>query len=44
MRYVRRFQKRSCFRMKDGDKVIAGGRVDVYERDGAYQSMRRRIT
>jgi len=25
------------FRMKDGDKVVVGGRVDVYERDGRYQ-------
>ena len=26
-----------AFRMKDGDKVVAGGTVDVYERDGRYQ-------
>ena len=26
-----------AFRMKDGDKVVAGGIVDVYERDGRYQ-------
>ncbi len=25
------------FRMKDGDKVVVSGRVDVYERDGRYQ-------
>ncbi len=25
------------FQMKDGDKVVVGGRVDVYERDGRYQ-------
>lgn len=25
------------FRMKDGDKIVAGGTVDVYERDGKYQ-------
>ncbi len=25
------------FRMKDGDRIIAGGSVDVYERDGRYQ-------
>ena len=25
------------FRMKDGDKVVAGGSVEVYERDGRYQ-------
>ena len=33
-----------AFRMKDGDKVIAGGRVDVYERDGAYQFYAKEIT
>ena len=33
-----------AFRMKDGDKVIAGGRVDVYERDGAYQFYAKGIT
>ncbi len=27
-------QKGLAFRMKDGDKVVAGGIVDVYERDG----------
>lgn len=26
-----------AFRMKDGDKVVAGGSVSVYERDGRYQ-------
>lgn len=26
-----------AFRMKDGDQVVAGGTVDVYERDGRYQ-------
>lgn len=26
-----------AFRMKDGDKVVAGGSVNVYERDGRYQ-------
>ena len=31
-----------AFRMKDGDKVVVGGTVDVYERDGRYQSMRKR--
>ena len=30
--------------MKDGDKVVAGGRVDVYERDGRYQFYAREIT
>ena len=33
-----------AFRMKDGDKVIAGGRVDVYERDGVYQFYAKEIT
>ena len=33
-----------AFRMKDGDKVIAGGSVDVYERDGKYQFYAREIT
>lgn len=32
------------FRMKDGDKVIAGGTVDVFERDGRYQLYAREIT
>ena len=26
-----------AFRMKDGDKVVVGGTVDVYERGGSYQ-------
>ena len=26
-----------AFAMKNGDKVIVGGSVDVYERDGRYQ-------
>lgn len=26
-----------AFRMKDGDKVVVGGSVSVYERDGRYQ-------
>lgn len=33
-----------AFRMKDGDKVIAGGSVDVYERDGRYQLYAKEIT
>lgn len=33
-----------AFRMKDGDKVIAGGSVEVYERDGKYQFYAREIT
>lgn len=32
------------FRMKDGDKVVAGGTVDVFERDGRYQLYAREIT
>ena len=32
-----------AFRMKDGDKVIAGGSIDVYERDGRYQLYAREI-
>ncbi len=31
------------FPMKDGDKVICGGNVDVYERDGRYQLYAREI-
>ena len=31
------------FRMKDGDKIVAGGAVDVYERDGRYQLYVREI-
>ena len=33
-----------AFRMKDGDQVVAGGAVDVYERDGRYQLYAREIT
>ncbi len=32
------------FSMKDGDKVVAGGTVDVYERDGRYQLYAKEIT
>lgn len=32
------------FRMKDGDRVVAGGTVDVYERDGRYQLYAKEIT
>ena len=32
-----------AFRMKDGDKVVVGGSVDVYERDGRYQLYAREI-
>ena len=37
-------RKGLAFRMKDGDKVVAGGRVDVYERDGRYQFYAKEIT
>ena len=33
-----------AFRMKDGDKVVVGGSVDVYERDGKYQLYAKEIT
>lgn len=33
-----------AFRMKDGDRVVAGGAVDVYERDGRYQMYAKEIT
>ena len=33
-----------AFRMKDGDKIVAGGSVDIYERDGRYQLYVREIT
>ena len=33
-----------AFRMKDGDKVIVGGSVNVYERDGKYQLYAREIS
>lgn len=33
-----------AFRMKDGDRVVVGGTVDVYERDGRYQMYAREIT
>lgn len=32
------------FRMKDGDKVVVGGSVDVYERDGRYQLYAKEIS
>lgn len=32
------------FRMKEGDRVVVGGSVDVYERDGRYQLYAREIT
>ena len=33
-----------AFRMKDGDKVIVGGSVNVYERDGKYQLYAKEIS
>ena len=33
-----------AFRMKDGDRVVVGGTVDVYERDGRYQMYSKEIT
>ncbi len=33
-----------AFQMKNGDKVIVGGSVDVYERDGRYQLYAKEIT
>ena len=33
-----------ALRMKDGDRVVVGGAVDVYERDGRYQMYAREIT
>ncbi len=36
-------RKGLSFRMKDGDTVIVGGTVDVYERGGSYQMYAREI-
>ena len=33
-----------AFAMKNGDKVVVGGSVDVYERDGRYQMYAKEIT
>ena len=33
-----------AFRMKDGDRVVVGGAVDLYERDGRYQMYAKEIT
>ena len=33
-----------AFRMRDGDRVVVGGAVDVYERDGRYQMYAKEIT
>lgn len=33
-----------AFRMKDGDKVVVGGSISIYERDGKYQLYAREIS
>ena len=33
-----------AFRMKDGDKVVVRGSIEVYERDGRYQLYAKEIT
>ena len=38
------YRRGLAFRMKDGDRVIVGGSVDVYERDGRYQLYAKEIT
>lgn len=37
-------RKGLAFRMKDGDKVVVGGSITIYERDGKYQLYAREIT
>ncbi len=37
-------RKGLAFSMKDGDKVVVDGSVDVYQRDGRYQLYARKIT
>lgn len=37
-------RKGLSFRMQDGQQVVVGGTVDVYERDGKYQIYARQIT
>lgn len=37
-------RKGLAFRMKDGDKVVVGGSISIYERDGKYQLYAREIT
>ena len=37
-------RKGLAFSMKDGDKVIVAGSVDVYQRDGRYQLYAKKIT
>ena len=37
------YRKGLCFRMKEGDKVIVTGSIEVYERSGSYQIYAREI-
>lgn len=37
-------RKGLAFQMKNGDKVVVGGSINVYERDGKYQLYAREIT
>ena len=37
-------RKGLAFSMKNGDKVVVGGSVNVYERDGKYQLYAKEIT
>ena len=37
-------RKGLAFRMKDGDKVVVRGNIEVYERDGRYQLYAKEIT
>ena len=37
-------RKGLAFAMKNGDRVVVTGSVDVYERDGKYQMYARKIT
>lgn len=37
-------RKGLAFQMKNGDRVVAGGSISVYERDGKYQLYAREIT
>lgn len=39
-----RHRRGLAFRMKDGDRVVVGGAVDVYERDGRYQLYAKEIS
>lgn len=38
------YRRGLAFSMKNGDKVVVGGTVDVYERDGKYQLYAKEIT